>query len=310
MPALESKSILVVATIRNVEKTLISEINKCIRALNEFKNIQFYLVESDSTDKTHVILKQLKETLPNFFYSSLGILQQQIPDRLERIRYCRNFYIRYIRSLSKENMPTYVLVVDLDGMNSALTSKSVCSCFVREDWDVVLANQTFGYYDILALRHPIWQKGDWMVEFKEQKKKINKPKSDFWIYKIIYFLSLDKVKRQVLYSKMIRINKKNSWIEVESGFGGAAIYKTEVLLKYDYSKEFESVETDHVSLHRKLSRDGGKIVINPRFINSHFNTYNINRYFVLRMIRIILWRNKRIYQSKLYQLVKSIKLKY
>lgn len=149
-----------------------------------------------------------------------------------------------------------------------------------------------------------------MVEFNEQKKKIDKPKSGFWIYKIIYFLFLDKIKRQVLYSKMIRINKKNSWIEVESGFGGAAIYKTEVLLKYDYSKEFKSVETDHVSLHRKLSRDGGKIFINPRFINSHFNTYNINRFFVLRMIRIILWHNKRIYQSKLYQLVKSIKLKY
>ena len=308
MPALESKSILVVATIRNVEKTLTSEINKCIRALNEFKSIQFYLVESDSTDKTHAILEQLKETLPNFSYSSLGVLQQQIPDRLERIRYCRNFYIRYVRSLSKENIPAYVLVVDLDGMNSALNSKSVSSCFVREDWDVVLANQTFGYYDILALRHPIWQKGDWTVEFEEEKKKINKAKSGFWIYKIIYFLSLDKIKRQVLYSKMIRINKKNPWIEVESGFGGAAIYKTEVLLKYDYSKEFESVETDHVSLHRKLSRDGGKIVINPRFINSHFNNYNINRYLVLRMIRIILWRNKRIYQSQLYQLVKSIKL--
>lgn len=308
MLTLEDKSILVVATIRNVEKTLISEINNCIRALNGFKSIHFYLVESDSTDKTQAILKQLKETLPNFFYSSLGILQQQIPDRLERIRYCRNFYIKYIRSISKEKMPTYVLVVDLDGMNSALNSKSVRSCFMREDWDVVLANQTFGYYDILALRHPVWQKGDWTVEFEKEKKKIKKPKSSYWLYKIVYFLSLDRIKRKVLYSKMIRINKRDSWIEVDSGFGGAAIYKTEVLLKYDYSKEFESVETDHVSLHRKLSRDGGKIVINPRFINSHFNTYNINRYVILRMIRIILWRNKRIYQSQLYRLVKSIKL--
>jgi hypothetical protein len=306
MLSLEDKSILVVATVRNVEKTLISEINKCIRALDGFKSIEFHLVESDSTDRTCILLEQFKDNLPNFSYSSLGILQQQIPDRLERIRYCRNFYIRYIQSLSKDNMPKYVLVVDLDGMNSALNSKSVRSCFVREDWDVVLANQTFGYYDILALRHPIWQKGDWTVEFEEVKKKKNKPKSNFWIHKIIYFLSLDKIKRQVLYSKMVRINKKDSWIEVESGFGGAAIYKTEVLVKHDYSKEFESIETDHVSLHRKILRDGGKIFINPRFINSHFNTYNINRYFILRMIRILIWRNKRVYKSKLYQLIKKI----
>jgi hypothetical protein len=304
----EDKTILVVATIRNVEKTLISEVNKCISALDGFKSIEFYLVESDSTDRTCMLLDQLKNDLSNFSYKSLGVLQKQIPDRLERIRYCRNFYIRYIQSLSKEKMPKYVLVVDLDGMNSALNSKSVRSCFVREDWDVVLANQTFGYYDILALRHPIWQKSDWTVEFEELKKKKNRPKSNFLIYKVIYFLSLDKIKRQVLYSKMVRINKKDSWIEVESGFGGAAIYKTEVLLKHDYSKEFESAETDHVSLHRKILRDGGKIFINPRFINSHFNTYNINRYFILRMIRILIWRNKSIYKSKLYQLIKKINL--
>jgi hypothetical protein len=306
MSILENKSILVVGTVRNVEKTIIKEIDKCVNALLKFKEVNFYLVESDSTDSTNIKLEQLKKKLPNFTFSSMGILENQIPSRLERIRYCRNFYIQYIRSLSDDSMPTYVLVVDLDGMNSVLNSESVLSCFVRDDWDVVVSNQTFGYYDILALRHPIWQKNDWTEEYAGEKLKVRKPKPNFWFHKIQYYLALDKIKNQVLYSKMIRIKKDSSWIEIDSGFGGAAIYKTEIFLKYDYSKEFETIESEHVSLHRKISRGEGKIFINPKFINSHFNTYNLNRYFIVRFFRNFIWSNKLIYQSKSYELIKSL----
>ena len=105
---------------------------------------------------------------------------------------------------------------------------------------------------------------------------------------------------------MVRISKNSPWIEIQSGFGGAAIYKTKVFIKYDYSKEFETNETDHVSLHRKLLRDGGKIFINPKFINSHFNTYNLNRYFIVRKIRDFIWSHDFIYQSKFYGLLRSL----
>jgi len=306
MPLLENKSILVVGTVRNVEKSIIKEIDKCIKSLVKFEDLKFYLVESDSTDNTLINLELLKKKLPNFAFSSLGILENQIPDRLERIRYCRNFYIQYIRTLSEVNMPTYIFVVDLDGINSALNSKSLLSCFVRDDWDVVVANQTFGYYDILALRHPIWQKNDWTEEYAKEKIKVKPPKSKFWFYKIQFYLALEKIKNRALYSKMIRINKDNLWIEIESGFGGAAIYKTEVLLKHDYSKEFETMESEHVSLHRKLLRNNGKIFINPKFINSHLNTYNLNRYFIIRLVRNFIWSNKCIYQSKSYELLRSL----
>jgi hypothetical protein len=312
MHEFENLSILVVGTVRNVENTITREINKCLQALVRFKTIKFFLVESDSRDKTLLKLELLKNTLSDFSFSSLGKLEQQIPDRLERIRYCRNFYVQYIRTLSNDNRPMYVLVVDLDGMNFALNSKSILSCFVRDDWDVVVANQTFGYYDILALRHPTWQKNDWSEEYRDEKKKADNLKLNSWFYRIRYHLELDKIKNRVLYSKMLRINKKDSWIEIESGYGGAAIYKTKVFLKYDYSKEFNIIEADSVSLHRKLLRDKGKIFINPRFINSHFNTYNLNRYFVIRIIRNLIWNNKRIYESKFYKSLKKlpVKMKY
>jgi hypothetical protein len=79
-----------------------------------------------------------------------------------------------------------------------------------------------------------------------------------------------------------------------------------VFKKFDYSKEFETNETDHVSIHRKVLRDGGKIFINPKFINSHFNTYNLNRYFIIRKTRNFIWNHNYIYRSKFYGVLKNL----
>ena len=297
-------SILVVGTIRNGERSLQKEIRKCLNALSSFEKVSFYLVESDSTDKTLEILSKLKTSNSNFDFVSLGNISSSVPEQYNRIRYCRNEYIKFIRNI--EEKPEFVLVVDLDGMNSALKSRSIDSCFVRDDWDVVIANQTFGYYDILALRHPSWQIGDWRLDHENYKKNLNRLKLSRGsiINKIKKYLDLDKTQHLAIYSKMIRIPRKNEWIKVDSGFGGAAIYKSQVLLSYDYSKEFETNETDHVTLHRKLVREGGRIFINPAFINSHFNTYNLNRFFVIRSFRTFLWNRKFIYQSKFYKNLK------
>jgi hypothetical protein len=304
-------SILVVGTIRNVEKTVEKEIRICLRALKNFKEISFFLVESDSNDNTILILEKLKSKIPNFTYLTLGVLSNKIPDQYNRIRYCRNKYVTYIRSL-KINKPKFVLVVDLDGMNSALTAKSINSCFEREDWDAVVANQTFGYYDILALRHSKWQENDWRKDWLFYKANLNRFRRNLnkgVFNKLREYLDLDKVNYLLVYSKMIRIPKSYPWISIDSGFGGAAIYRTQVFQKFNYAKEFKTMETDHVSLNRKLVRSGGKIFINPKFINSHFNSYNINRYFIVRLVRIFIWNNKKIYNSKLYRLLKYINRK-
>lgn len=304
-------SILVVGTIRNVEKTVEKEIRICLRALKNFKEISFFLVESDSNDNTILILEKLKSKIPNFTYLTLGVLSNKIPDQYNRIRYCRNKYVTYIRSL-KINKPKFVLVVDLDGMNSALTAKSINSCFEREDWDAVVANQTFGYYDILALRHSKWQENDWRKDWLFYKANLNRFRRNLnkgVFNKLREYLDLDKVNYLLVYSKMIRIPKSYPWISIDSGFGGAAIYRTQVFQKFNYAKEFKTMETDHVSLNRKLVRSGGKIFINPKFINSHFNSYNINRYFIVRLVRIFIWNNKKIYNSKFYRLLKYINRK-
>jgi len=302
-------SLLVTGTIRNGEATLLKEFIKTSKATKLFTNVSYFLVESDSTDKTLEVLESLKTKYFKFNYVSLGSLSEQIPEQYNRIRYCRNVYVDYIRNLNESNRPKFVLVLDLDGMNSALSSKSIQSCFLRDDWDAVISNQTFGYYDILALRHDNWQENDWRDTHHYYKANINRV--EFSKLKVINkfkkFIQLDFAEYMAIYSKMVRIPRSTPWISVNSGFGGAAIYKSEVFLKFDYTKEFETRETDHVTLHRKLIRSGGKIFINPKFINSHFNTYNLNRYFIIRNVRKFFWNRPYIYRNKIYKILKSIK---
>jgi len=302
-------SLLVTGTIRNGEATLLKEFIKTSKATKLFTNVSYFLVESDSTDKTLEVLESLKTKYFKFNYVSLGSLSEQIPEQYNRIRYCRNIYVDYIRNLNESNRPKFVLVLDLDGMNSALSSKSIQSCFLRDDWDAVISNQTFGYYDILALRHDNWQENDWRDTHHYYKANINRV--EFSKLKVINkfkkFIQLDFAEYMAIYSKMVRIPRSTPWISVNSGFGGAAIYKSEVFLKFDYTKEFETRETDHVTLHRKLIRSGGKIFINPKFINSHFNTYNLNRYFIIRNVRKFFWNRPYIYTNKIYKILKSIK---
>lgn len=295
---LECKDILVVGTVSNVSKSINQEIYRIKKALSDVRKVSFYLVESDSTDSTVHELSLLKLALDNFDFLSLGSLKETIPDRLDRIRFCRNKYIDFIRSCERDNYPEYTIVADLDGMNTAISKIGVRSCFKRLDWDVVTANQTFGYYDILALRKDSWQEVDWTEEYESAKESLvfNITNHFKVMRKFRRFMHLDRLKHKLLYSKMKRIKKNSSWISVNSAFGGLAIYKTEIFHKYDYEKEFHSFETDHVSLNRKIVRGGGRIFINPMLINTHFNEYNFNRIFLFRVIRNLIWKNRPMYR--------------
>ena len=280
--------ILLVGTVSNVEKNLKYDLVKVLNALSGFREISVFLVESDSTDQTSKLLSNFASQIPNFSFLTLGNLKPSIPDRIDRIRFCRNQYISYIRKIPNSKLPKYIAVADLDGMNKALSKKARVSCFNRNDWDVVLSNQKFGYYDIFALRHKKWQPNDCFTELEELKRKIllrnsNKPNL---ISKIKLNLAYDRARNKAIYSKMIRIRKNSPWIQVNSGFGGFAIYKSQLFLQHDYSANSAlTKESEHVALHNKIVSSGGKIFINPALINSNFNTYNINRIFIIREIR-------------------------
>ena len=101
------------------------------------------------------------------------------------------------------------------------------------------------------------------------------------------FYEIDKVRRIHLYSKMFKLQKRPEWIPVRSAFGGLGLYKVESLLDHDYTLlGLEEVTySEHIDLHHSMSASGLNLYINPKFINSSWNSYNLNRHFIVRVYR-------------------------
>ncbi len=295
------KRIVLVGTISNAGKRLEDDLQKVIRACEGLDIVKIFLVESDSLDNTVEILKNLQSSLKNFTYLSLGKLSSHLPNRIDRIRHCRNAYVRHLREFFIESEIDYVIVADLDGMQPRITAKGIQSTFIRDDWGAVVANQSGGYYDLLALRHKTWCPNDVFVELRAIQSVIQaQPVNRFDIFGIIKRkLKLDRARANAIYSKMLKIEKARGWVEIDSGFGGLGIYKAQLFEKFDYSLSHVdlSFESEHVALSRKIRESGQKIYINPELVNSHFNTYNINRYFLIRQSRGLYRDGKKLFMG-------------
>jgi glycosyltransferase involved in cell wall biosynthesis len=295
--------IVVVGTISNVANNLSSEFHRLLKAFADFEVCKVILVESDSSDETLEIVNQLQKKFRFLNVISLGTLKNEIPDRINRIRYCRQRYVSELRVFAREVNYDYVIVADLDGMNRRLTRRAVRSCFKRDGWDVVTANQLFGYYDLLALRHQTWCPKDVLDELKilQSRVKIEELNTQGLINKIKVQLLYDAIRKRAIYSKMRIISPNSPWISTLSSFGGLGVYKAWVFNESDYQieHELESLECEHVILNTKIRRAGGEIFINPRLINNFLNTYSINRFFIVRQVREMLWN------SALYSYIKN-----
>lgn len=264
---LNNKKILIVGVIRNGEKTISSEIYSLQNAFSSFSQINWLIVESDSSDNTLGKLTELSQTIDNFIYHSAGNLAEKMPLRTERLAFCRNIYLDEIRGNPFYSDFEYIAVADLDGVNNLLTQDGVRSCFEKNMWDVCTANQLGNYYDIWALRHPIWSPGDCWEQYRYLNQFAKSPQESA---NLLF---------AAVHSKMVVIPMDAEWIEVESAFGGLAIYKRETLIKCDaryvgLNKNGEEI-VDHASLHLGITQNGYKIFINPRLINTDFTEHSI-----------------------------------
>lgn len=286
----EKKNIMVVGTIRNVAKTLTKELEIIENALANHNILRIILVESDSTDNTLEVASNIAKTKIEIIkVITLGKLRTIFPNGVQRIQHCRNIYVREIRHELTTQSIDLIMIVDLDGINKKLTKKSFDSCFRRNDWDVVLANQVLGYYDIYALREANWCPEDCAKTVQDMKKRIypKVPKvlltQPFRVFTTL--LVDDYIERKSIYRKMIRINKYAEWIEVESGFGGLGLYKSDIFRRFDYGtfSTAEEVICEHVILNHQIRKAGLRIFINPYLINNIYCNHNLNKFTLVRI---------------------------
>ena len=252
---LSEHSILVAGVARDCEKTIRDEVLRLFESLKMCKALHWLVIESDSSDKTVDALRALQDEIPGFRFKSLGSLGQEIPVRTQRIAHCRNAYLDELQSNPLYSDIDYVVVADLDGVNDLVTSDGLASCWVRSDWDVCTANQRGPYYDIWALRHPLWSPNDCWRQYD--------------------FLRARKAPRELalwsaIHIKMITIDESDEWIEVDSAFGGLSVYRRHVLDNVTYAGLDQSGVRvcEHVSLNNQIRANGYRIFINPRLINT------------------------------------------
>ena len=260
---ISDSKILVVGLVRNCESQIEKEFGIINAAFSDAKILSWLVIESDSEDATVPVLQRLKSK-NNFDFISLGKLSSTYPKRTDRIAKCRNRYLEEIRVNKKYSDFDFIVVADLDGVNSELTQSAVKSCWeIKTNWDACFANQSTAYYDIFALRHKVWcptccfETRDFLIK---------------------HGISKFKARQSAVFSRMIKIKKDEEPIEVESAFGGLGIYKRNTLISADYeglnTKDEEVCE--HVYLHSKMRELGYKLYIIPSLINCGWNNHSKN----------------------------------
>jgi hypothetical protein len=252
------QAFLIAGVVRNGEKTIVNEIMHLANVFRNFSNLQWFLVESDSDDQTLQKLKELSNAMPNFRYLSVGSLIEKMPSRLVRLAYCRNLYLDELSNNSIYQDIEYLVVADLDNMNPLLTEEAVLSCWKYENWGACCANQRGPYYDLGALRHPDWMPNDCWRHYQ---------------FLLKHMKSVDKAMETAIYANMIVISEESDWIEVDSAFGGIAIYPIDALghARYAGHDSLGRDSVDHIGLHEGIRKNGYSIYINPRLINTSFN---------------------------------------
>jgi len=256
------ETVIVVGVARNCAGALPGTYRSIERALAGFGRRKWFVVESDSSDATVDVLRQLASGSPDFEFASLGNLRDQIASRTERIAHCRNVYLDEVRTRPDWADASIIAVADLDGINDLLSRSAVESCFARDDWSVCTANQSGPYYDIYALRHPTWCPDDWWKQH------------DF--ARALGISEWDSI-RFACHSKMLQIPATAPWIPVQSAFGGLALYRGHVLRHA--SAVYQGVDAsgvgvcEHVPLQLALTNAGERIFINPKMINAHYTEH-------------------------------------
>lgn len=272
--------VVICGVARNCARSIERDIHALQRAATLFKRVQVLVVESDSTDDTLAILQRLHVADSSVRHVSLGHLRERHPKRTERIAMARNACLDELASNPIYASASHMIMVDLDGMCRHLTREALASCWSADapPWDVCGANQGDYYYDVWTIRHPQWCPGDCWREHEM----------------LVPVLGREGADEVAIFSRMVHIAPDRPWIEVDSAFGGLAIYRRESIgaARYVGLDEMGREVCDHVGLNLTMRAAGRRIFINPALINAH-STKHAGRKKFFRTLRRKLWNRLR-----------------
>lgn len=245
---------VVAGVVRDVFNTIESDINRLRKALGPIGDVKFVLIESNSTDQSVAKLERLSRNDSDVNIVSLGISNNSL-HRTEKIAEARNAYLDFIIQSEDLIKADYLVVCDFNNLNKLITTEDIKQSLSLKDWDVCTANQSKRYYDIWALRHPLWSPNDCWQQLEFYRK---------------HNLNPGVALNAAVQSRMLHIARDAEPISVDSAFGGFAIYKMRSIgnARYSGKDNFGNPICEHVPFHQSLKENGKNIIINPNLINA------------------------------------------
>ena len=276
------KNIVIASIARNIGDTFHLDYGRICAAFSDYNILKWVIVESNSEDNSIEVLRNYSQ---RYGHLQIEILKKETSlsvFRTEKLADARNKYIEILNKIKETNDVSYLVVCDLNNLNKKLDIKSVRSCFkTSNNWAAVTANQDGPYYDVWALRHKYWNNYDCWDRYEVLKGFYPNSSLALW----------DSV-----YSKMIKISKHTPWIQVDSAFGGVAIYDASYInnCKYIGAGTNGKQICEHISFNNGVLKNEGLIYINPKFINfkltdhsrrkKYFKYYNF-KFYVAKILR-------------------------
>jgi hypothetical protein len=267
----KDSSIIVCCAAKDICKTFFSDYQKISTALSSFKSVSWIIVESNSADDSFNFLQNFADQHPDVHVVTLGSFKDSCLSRTQILAEARNKYLEIVFANPRYSRADYLAIADLNGLNDKLSSKSVLSSFEIEDWDFCTANQSGRYYDVWALRHPLWSPNDCWEQLRFYRSYSRRPN---------YTLNA------AVNIRMLDIPADGPPILVDSAFGGFGLLRLSPKtrgINYRGVDEGGNPVCEHVSFCETLRKQGGRIIINPRMINtkSTDHSHRVNPFRIL-----------------------------
>jgi len=272
-PHFKDAYVVITGTARDIGHAHAGNLALVQRLVKLFKRARVVVYENDSQDNTLDQLLAWEDKLGDAVPVSILHQKNLRGKRTENLAHGRNAILRHIENLpGDEKHPDYLLSFDMDGLNHNLEGLETCEA-LPAGWGGCCVNQREVYYDLWALR----TQDDWTN--CDVYSGIHGPHTCTCNGKSVLQMpyAQNQFQECILTSRAKHIPKSAPPIQVDSCFGGAAIYDWRYISGAMYAGKIierngvQAEVCEHTTFHKhiKESHPGFKLYIKPSFLNDH-----------------------------------------
>lgn len=249
-----TSNVLICGIARNISTVLPYTIARIERLGSYFKKYHVYIFENDSSDDTPQILHRWHLDNPsNITIESLKLNFPTFTDprgivRRKFMSMARNKYLAFALGYVTYNLTHFVIIFDLDLLGGWSYHGIFNSLGQSHRWDIVGSNSMIYQEDGGSPRRLFYD--SWAFRPLDHPEALSDSEVNLYTFR-----------------------RGEPLVQVNSCFGGLAIYKTHFLSE---NINYDETDCDHPTLHNALIERGYKIFLNP----SQITLYNKSQYVV------------------------------